>query len=92
MAKAAGEQIARSSDAPLDEVKKLRQFEYHVFRVPLQSDAAEVERKLTLLGKERWDCFHVERLETDDDQELQFFCKRMPATPLMYVPRGLVGR
>ncbi len=91
LTKAATQQLMRNSDVPIEEVRKLRQFEYRVFRLPLSSEPAEIESTLNKLGQERWNCYHVERIKGEHDFELQFFCRRMPATPLMYVPKGFIG-
>ncbi|MCB0346040.1 MAG: hypothetical protein KDD66_13045 [Bdellovibrionales bacterium] len=91
LTKAAAGTIMDNSDAPIEEVKKLRQFEYRVFRLPLNSEPSHIESQLNALGKERWNCYHVERVKGEQDFELEFFCKRMPATPLMYMPKGFIG-
>lgn len=65
-----------------DEVEKLFIFEYELVSVPIDSSKAVLESTLQEMGKERWDCFHTERLK----KELVFFCKRRPKTYLRYIP------
>ena len=77
-----------SSDDASRELKKLRQFEYRVFTLAADSTPEQFESKLNSEGLLYWDCFDVERRisPSDGTQQLQFFCKRRPDTPLKYVP------
>jgi hypothetical protein len=81
----------------VDEIKKLHQLEYNVFTLALEDSAARYEGVLDELGKNRWDCFHVEKVfSTNKNGErvgkLLFFCKRAPDTLLRFVPKSLIGR
>lgn len=81
----------------VDEVKKLHQLEYNVFTLALEDSAARYEGVLDELGKNRWDCFHVEKVFTNNEKgdrvgKLLFFCKRSPDTLLRFVPKSLLGR
>lgn len=66
------------------EVEKLFALEYKVFELEtLATSAADLEKKLIELGKERWDCFHTQQHQT----KTFFLCKRYPKTYLRYLPR-----
>ncbi|MCB0322167.1 MAG: hypothetical protein KDD69_01305 [Bdellovibrionales bacterium] len=87
-------QLVQQSDVPLEELKKLHQLEYQVFRLPLDSAPERIEGALDELGKNRWDCFHVQAARPTKEEpqpSLTFFCKRPSETMLRYVPRSLVG-
>lgn len=77
-----------------EEIEKLYQFEYTVFKMPAQSTSSQIEGMLNEMGRKRWDCFHVERSvgRESTDETWMFFCKRNPETPLRYVPKTLIGR
>ncbi len=77
------------AEAPA-ELKKLQQFEYKVVTFPPEVEATELENSLAELGKERWDCFHVDRIGAKDPA-LMVMCKRRPDTPLKYVPKTIIG-
>ena len=85
----AAEDLLKKAENPVDEYKKLKQFEYKVFRVNFESSVQSIQDQLSALGEERWDCFHVEKLLNKESKsvELTFFCKRRPATPLRYLVR-----
>lgn len=89
--------VMKNSDVPIGELKKLHQFEYQVIRMSRDSSPKAIEGALDELGKQRWDCFHIEK-QTLRDAEGQkrkvftFFCKRRIETPLQYVPRSILGR
>ena len=65
------------------EVEKLYIYEYKVAELAKTLSNTDLEKELTALGAERWDCFHVEAI----DNNLKVFCKRKPKTYLNYVPR-----
>jgi hypothetical protein len=71
----------------IEEVNKLRQFEYKIVKFPSGSTSEEIHNQLNELGKEFWDCFAVEKSEEND---LFIFCKKKPETPLRYVPKGIL--
>ena len=66
-----------------DEVEKLFIFEYEVFEYDLDMASSEQTEALTALGKERWECFHVQ----PTTESLRFYCKRRPRTYLRLIPR-----
>ncbi len=87
-----GEILKGSTDSlPAKEVKKLSQFEYKVFEMPVDSANEDFQDELNSLGQERWDCFDVKPLVSDEEgsSSFLFFCKRRPFTPLKFVPAGL---
>lgn len=77
-----------SPEDALSELKKLRQWEYRVVKLPLSLPANEQEGALNSLGAEGWECFDPYTVGTD----LRLLCKRRPETPLRYVPNSLLGR
>ena len=81
----------QQTEAP-EELKKLQQWEYQIFTLPAATPPAELQGRLNDLGKERWECFHAEKLTSmDGPVELLMMCKRRPYTPLKYLPRQFVG-
>ncbi len=89
--------VIKGSDAPLEELQKLHQFEYQIVRLSVDSSPKAMEGALDQLGKQRWDCFHVEKQTLLDSEQKKrrvftFFCKRKGETPLRYVPRSILGR
>lgn len=72
-----------SQEAASDEIEKLFVFEYRVEEIDRQAAGEEIEERLSALGKERWDCFHIE----EHGGVLRIFCKRNPKTYLKYIPR-----
>lgn len=82
-----------------DEVKKLREIEYKVVDMSEDWMSAEIEAQLNKLGKDYWDCFHMEVVvphraslqksetkdSTDEKKVYRFFCRRQPFTPLRYI-------
>lgn len=77
-----------------DEIKKLRQLEYQIFSFPQHTSTMEIAARLCAAGKERWDCFHIEKIlplsEEGSEEKLLVFCKRLVDTPLRYIP-GVSG-
>lgn len=78
------------------EVKKLRQKEYEVRSIPLNTKAEDIKDLLNSLGKENWDCLHMEKvlgsdLKTESDAKLLIFCSRKAETVLQYVPQNLLN-
>lgn len=66
-----------------EELNKIHAFEYKVVEYPVTISASELEKSLTALGAERWEC------DGSLWQGLQyrFVCRRHPATYLRYLPR-----
>ena len=65
------------------EIDKLFAYEYAVIDVPLSSSRGEVEEKLLLMGRDRWEAFSTE--PRSDGTRIYF--KRRPASYLRYIPR-----
>lgn len=65
------------------EIEKLHSLEYKVLEIDGKLGAPELETAFADLGKERWDCFHIE----ERGESLRVFCKRNPKTYLKYIPR-----
>jgi hypothetical protein len=88
--------LMKNQDVPLKEIEKLQQREYTVIRLPIDTSTEKIEGTLNEFGKNRWDCFHIEKVPPSSREEkvgsFLFFCKRMPETPLRYVPQSLIGR
>ena len=80
----------------IEELKKLHQIEYKVFTLPIDNSLAKLEGVLSRMGKEKWDCYHIERVSVIREERkvgrLLFFCKRKYDTLLRYVPQSLLGR
>ncbi len=88
-------QLWQDPNLPIKEVEKLQQREYSVFTLPVDSDAKQIEKTLNELGKNRWDCFAIEKITSsapDKTDSLMFICKRMPETLLRFVPHSIIGR
>lgn len=64
------------------EVEKLFSLEYRVIDIDRDVPAAEIEARLAALGRDRWDCFHIEPTAGS----LRLFCKRRPQSYLRYIP------
>jgi hypothetical protein len=81
------------TELSLEEVKKLKQVEYHIEAIALEDDATAMAAKLSALGKKRWTCFHIEKqLSSTGEEQLLVFCRRPVYTPLRYVPGSVIGR
>lgn len=72
----------RVTSSAEEEVQKLFRWEYKVVDIPAEFGATETEAYLMSIGRDRWDCFHIE----PRDNKLRAFCKRHPRTPLRYLP------
>jgi hypothetical protein len=83
-----------SSEDALKEVRKLRQWEYQVISLPIETKPALIEARLDAEGMERWECFSVERTRDPETEKLNWLiiCRRHPDTPLVYVPSQILGR
>jgi hypothetical protein len=86
--------LSRNSNPTVEEIRKLSQLEYHVETFPLKSEPEVINKKLNLLGRERWDCFSsFGRPGREPDMpEMIVLCKRTPETVLRYVPKSFLGR
>lgn len=65
------------------ELEKLHSLEYKVLEIDGKLATVDLETAFADLGKERWDCFHIE----ERAESLRVFCKRNPKTYLKYIPR-----
>jgi hypothetical protein len=68
-----------------EEVEKLFTFEYHVAEFPIEEKKDVLNDELAKLGKERWDCFHIEPRK----EVIRLYCKRRPKSYLRYIPKVL---
>ena len=80
------------TEVSVEELKKLRQIEYSVLKIAADSAHDDIANTLSLQGRERWDCFHVEKAKEADKEFFLFFCKRPVGTPLRYIPSSIIGR
>jgi hypothetical protein len=82
-----------SPDDALNEVKKLRQFEYKVVTFPVNATAEAITAKLAPEGIDGWECFAAHTLKgADGTDQLGLFCRRRPETPLRFVPQSFLSR
>jgi hypothetical protein len=70
-------------DAAANELDKLVTYEYHIAELDREATTESIEARLGELGKERWDCFHID----PGVKTLRIFCKRAPKTVLKFIPR-----
>lgn len=63
------------------EVDKLFRWEYHVVDVPSILGSAELEKQLTELGAENWECFSVLPLP----ESVRVVCKKRPLSAINYL-------
>jgi hypothetical protein len=73
------EQIGKYAE---EEIKKFLTIEYRVFSLSTKLSDQEIEEQLQKIGKERWNCFHIEIV---DDQS-RFYCNRLPISALKLFP------
>jgi len=66
-----------------EEIQKLQTIEYKVFSLPNDITTEDLEKNLSELGKERWDCALSNNHETT---VIRFICKRLPSTYLRLLP------
>ncbi|MCB0321193.1 MAG: hypothetical protein KDD60_09725 [Bdellovibrionales bacterium] len=64
-----------------EEYEKLFRIDYRVVELPADSPVTSFEEVLGQLGKERWECFHIEPRE----KTLVAFCKRRPTSYIRYL-------
>lgn len=82
-----------SPDDAVQELKKLRQWEYQVLRIAPDVPRVDLEKMLNDEGRENWDCFNVQQMpEPGGKIAYTVFCKRHPETPLSFVPQSILGR
>ncbi len=63
-----------------DEIQKIWAVEYKTIRVP-QTDLAVLDEKLSELGKDRWDCYHV----SEEENGRVVYLKRRESNAFRYV-------
>jgi hypothetical protein len=63
------------------EVDKLFRWEYRVVDVPVSPDPSELEKRLTELGAENWECFSV----VPSPESLRVLCKKRPPSAINYL-------
>lgn len=71
----------RATAAAGGELEKLFNWEYHVASLDTDAEPEVVQRELSKLGKERWECFAA----TTQFNSIQILCKRRPKTYLRYL-------
>ncbi len=70
------------------EFAKLTQYEYNIVELPLEVPTADLQRKLSVLGVDGWDCAPpLTRME-----KLLIFCKKRPESFLRYIPQTFLGK
>jgi hypothetical protein len=69
-----------------DEYEKIFRIDYRVIELPRGKGPQYFEAALNELGKERWECFHIE----PQAEKLIAFCSRRPLSYIRYL-RHLVG-
>jgi hypothetical protein len=74
-----------AQEAAVGELEKLVTFEYKVLELEKTRSSAELEESLAELGKDRWDCFHIDSVTLE--KSLRVYCKRAPKTMLKFIPR-----
>ena len=90
--------ILSDPNRAMGELRKLREFEYKVFDVSENETPEDTEKTLNTMGKDYWDCYHIERqaimvtknIEGGNDETkrqfiLRFFCKKQAFTPLRFI-------
>ncbi len=75
------ERVKKVPEMAEEEYEKLFRFEYQVVELSLESNATKLQETLAELGKERWECFHVQ----PKDEKLLVFCKKRPVSYLRYL-------
>ena len=88
---ALGELRKLKPDDALNELSKLKQFEYKVYTLALGEAPDTIEARLMQDGREGWECAATARTEPKP-AELLVVCKRRPHTLLKYVPQSILGR
>jgi hypothetical protein len=58
--------------------KKLFKIEYKLLKFPSEGSLRDIETTLSRMGEERWDCFHIESQEINEDLQTVIYCKRLP--------------
>lgn len=68
-----------------EEVEKLFRWEYRVVDVEANLTADELEKRLTELGNEGWECFSIASSEQTRGQTSRVTCKRRPRSAINYL-------
>ncbi len=72
--------IGKLANAELD---KLQAIEYHVFELGSEESTEQHQQKLNEIGKERWDCFFIDK----SNEFYRVYCRRTPKSYLRYLSR-----
>lgn len=63
-----------------DEIEKMFAIEYKVFEIAEKNNVNILEDELNKFGKERWDCFFIDK----NAESYRLFCRRKPKSYLRY--------
>ena len=66
-----------------EEVEKILNYEYKVEDLKADASRGELEKSLNELGKDRWECFQLEK----QPDRYRVFCRRKPKSYLRLIPR-----
>ena len=87
-AKESGEIVPEDMvDWTKEDIKKIGTWEYKIVFFDVESDSG-LEEELNTLGKERWECFWIEKREN----RLTLFLKRPTRSYLKAIPAGEIWR
>jgi hypothetical protein len=81
MQQALGPQGEVIQERTKEEVEKLFRWEYRVVETEVGIAAGEMEKRLSELGNEGWDCFHI----SNAPERTRITCKRRPRSALTYL-------
>ncbi len=81
MQQALGPQGEVIQERTKEEVEKLFRWEYRVVETEVGIAAGEMEKRLSELGNEGWDCFHI----SNAPEGTRITCKRRPRSALTYL-------
>lgn len=89
--------VHSSQKDSLAEFKKVYQIEYKTLIIPFDKEnpktsGLSIAQNLNDLGRERWNCFAVERSEHNNELSFVLFLQRPIETPLRYLPGSLISK
>lgn len=73
------------SEKANEELSHQLRVEYKVFKFNIKNNPNIIEDRLNELGKNRWNCFHIEPIPSSDG-EVSIFCKKIPLTAARLLP------
>jgi hypothetical protein len=76
------EESTKLQNTATEELKGLFAVEYKVVDLPSNSSREQIEKELTTLGEERWNCSYVDK----ENGGTRLLCKRLPPSYLKLVP------